>query len=142
MGSEYPVERLRRVVFEGIRIALELDPVCKAYEGAVSVAYPSYFAGQSSGVLYQPVHEYHVSLSCYVFGPGRHYEWKGASLEEVCHKALTDVRMWIAEVVCEEWITGSGRYELIDGQEESRAYKRLLARAMRLVARAMEQRGE
>jgi len=91
------VEAFRALVFAGIKGCLEHDPHCKAYEGAITVRYPSYFANQGRGILYAPQDAYEVELACYVLGPNRGETWSGATLDEALAKATADVAAWIAE---------------------------------------------
>ncbi len=93
-----PLEALRALVFAGIKRALEIDGCCKAYEGAITVRYPSYFANQGRGILYAPQDCYEVELACYVLGPNRGEKWQGATLAEALEKATADVTRWIAEM--------------------------------------------
>jgi hypothetical protein len=92
------LEAFRALVFRGIKRALEIDSHCKAYEGAIMVMLPSYFANQGSGILYEPVHAYELHLACYVLGPSRSYKWKAATLSEAIRAATVDVERWIAEL--------------------------------------------
>lgn len=97
-----PVETFRALVFAGIKRSLEFDGHCKAYEGAITVRYPSYFANQGRGLLYAPQDEYEVELACYVLGPNRGEKWRGKTLAEACAKATADVERWIAEMEANE----------------------------------------
>lgn len=104
-----PVEAFRALVFAGIKRALEIDGHCKAYEGAITVRYPSYFANQGRGILYAPQNEYEVELACYVLGPNRGEKWRGKTLAEALEKATADVTRWIAEMerdhAADRWVS-------------------------------------
>jgi hypothetical protein len=76
---------LRNDIFDRIRAALEEDSHCKSYEGAMRIAFPSYFEGGS---------RVQIELDCYVLGPNRHYRWAGADLAEAVSKAYRDLRSW------------------------------------------------
>ncbi len=95
------VEAFRDLVFAGIRRALEIDEHCKAYEGTITVRYPSYFAGKGRGILYAPQDHYEVELACYVLGPNRGETWRGETLVDALALATADVTRWIAEMEAE-----------------------------------------
>lgn len=101
-GSLVRLARFRSNVFAAIRRQLALDPTCKAYEGTVSVVFPSYFAGEDGGILYQPQDCFVVRLDCYVLGPARRYDWTGKTLDEALDGAELDLTQWITEIAEEE----------------------------------------
>lgn len=91
--------KLRKKVMAAIRRQLEDDAGCKSYEGTFEwlIGYPCYFADETGTA--QPDF-YTLTLHCYVLGPGRHYEWMGATPDEVLDQAERDIHQWIRG---EEW---------------------------------------
>jgi hypothetical protein len=83
------IEYLRRLLFYGIRIALEQDSHCKSYEGAVEVRYPDFFEWREGEGPWT------VKVHCYVLGPSRHYDFSGATLDEAVGKAIDAVEAWV-----------------------------------------------
>lgn len=93
---------LRRRVMAAIKKALEIDPGCKSYEGAMEllIEYPNYFELNESEE--DTPNWYEIRLHCYVLGPARHYEWIGRTLNEALDKAEKEISMWIAVVEDDE----------------------------------------
>lgn len=81
-----------RVHSECERIEAEECPG-KSYEGEMSVIVR--FPGIHPDA-YEKV-DFGITLDCYLLGPGRHYQWHGATLSEALDKAEKDVNAWIAE---------------------------------------------
>ena len=86
--------KLRKEVMAAIRRQLEDDAGCKSYEGTFEwlTGYPCYFADETGTA--QPDF-YKLTLHCYVLGPSRHYEWMGATPDEVLDQAERDIHQWI-----------------------------------------------
>lgn len=86
--------KLRKKVMAAIGRQLECDADCKSYEGVFEwlAGYPCYFedeTGTAKPDFYQ------LTLHCYVLGPSRHYEWTGATPDEVLDQAERDIHQWI-----------------------------------------------
>ena len=95
-GDSAAIEAFRALVFRGVKEALEFDGHHKSYEGRVGIVYPSYFDATEPETEDKP---FVVVLDCYVLGPHRHYEWRGATLDWALRLATADVEEWIAENV-------------------------------------------
>lgn len=87
---------LRKKVMAAIKRELEIDFYCKSYEGTfeLTVCYPNYF-DDSEGVL--APNYYVLTLHCYVLGPGRHYDWRGNTIEKVLDDAEREIGSWVVE---------------------------------------------
>lgn len=85
--------KMRAFLFEQIRKALEEDGHCKSYEGHLTVGFTfrNYFAAETSA---EPCDGVVVKLHCYVFGPARHYEWQGKTLDDALNKVAEDFKKW------------------------------------------------
>lgn len=86
--------KIRKMVADYITKYLKEDCGHKSYEGTWEflVSYPSYFEDETATAAPD---SYQVTLHCYVLGPGRHYDWKGSSLEKVLEDCERDIRQWI-----------------------------------------------
>lgn len=86
---------MRHRVMNAIRIELEKDNSCKSYEGTfeILVSYPDYFERTYENKQDEP-NIYIIRLHCYVLGPGRHYEWIGATFKEALDKCEEDIKEW------------------------------------------------
>lgn len=92
-----PAERfrnLRKKVMKAIEEQLAIDSHCKSYEGAFAwtICYPDYFEDEDGS---QNASCFILTLHCYVLGPGRHYDWKGKTMDEAMDKAERDIYEWI-----------------------------------------------
>jgi len=78
------LNRLQAEINRGLE-AMKGEPG-KSYEGALEL----HLAGKFEEY-------YTVILHCYLIGPGRHYAWKGKSLEAVLGAAAVTVSKWVDE---------------------------------------------
>ena len=88
---------LRSKVADMIRRALEIDNMCKSYEGTweITTSYRDYFEDET-GTL--PPNYVAITLHCYVLGPSRHYTWEGKSFAEALSKCEYDISCWKEEL--------------------------------------------
>ncbi len=86
---------LRKKLFDGIKLALEVDGYCKSYEGTFSIIFPNYFQERLESQWIDD--SWCIGLDCYVLGPGRHYTWCGETFEEALEKAEKDILEWVKE---------------------------------------------
>jgi len=101
------IRRLHAMVRRGVAVALECDGHCKSYEGHIyaegpgvgRLALPDFWGG--TGDYHRPHAACsatpHLELHLYVFGPTRHYTWKGDTWAEVVGRARRDVLSWMRE---------------------------------------------
>ena len=87
-------KKILKMVADYITTYLKEDCGHKSYEGTWEflASYPSYFEDETATAAPD---SYQVTLHCYVLGPGRHYDWKGSSLEKVLEDCERDIRRWI-----------------------------------------------
>jgi hypothetical protein len=86
--------KLRKKVMQAIEEQLAIDCSCKSYEGTFewNICYPDYFEDETGN---KGASFYMLTLHCYVLGPGRHYQWKGKTMDETLDKAEKDIYRWL-----------------------------------------------
>jgi hypothetical protein len=86
---EQRVEAFRALVREAIEQADSQGRVLKAYDGKVSLTWPSQVEAGRRG------RRYVLSLSCSALGGTGHFSWIGSSWRTVFSHAAEDVAQWI-----------------------------------------------
>ena len=85
---------IRKTVAREIGRRLAEDGHCKPYEGTweITTGYPNFFDDPAATA---GAESYCITLHGYLIGPGRHYDWRGETLEECIDKCERDIREWI-----------------------------------------------
>lgn len=102
------LDLFRILVRTNVRAAIARDGHHKRYEGMVSycVNMPPVVDWRTMpdpmGVQPPMQAEHVLRLYCYVLGPAREYEWKGATMAEVFAKATEEFMGWVKEAEEEE----------------------------------------
>lgn len=86
---------LRRMLLNALD-KVDMSDGCKSYEGIfeLTFSYPDYFDSNSKK---DDPDFCMITLHCYVLGPGRHYEWRGKTIEEAVKKCEHDIKQWIKD---------------------------------------------
>lgn len=84
---------LRNRIFTLIAAALNEDPYCKSYEGAIDldISFPNYFETNSA---YDPPEYFGIELHCYILINGRHETYKGKTLSQCLDKMERAISLW------------------------------------------------
>lgn len=102
--NKYPFRQelntLRKQLNAAIRHQQAQGEPGKYYEGTFElyIRWPECDADPNAE---QEPEQYTLMMHSYLVGPGRHYEWKGKTLEEAMEKCKKDVQAWIAGVYAE-----------------------------------------
>ena len=88
-------KELRQAVAEEVNRLVEDGCDHKSYEGTFEVIFGYPDAFEDPHGIQEP--DCIIILHCYVFGPSRHYQWKGRTFAEALEKCEKSVRAWIKE---------------------------------------------
>lgn len=92
-------QSLRRRLFDAIESETNEDCHYKSYEGTfrIQFAFKNYFETKDRECAWLEPEEYVIELDCYLFGPGRHYEWRAGSFYQAFKQCKHDIEQWINE---------------------------------------------